>query len=62
MAGILFAVYGIALIAYGSLRRRTVERALARGEFPDPLGNGQTALVGGGILLGVLTVVLVLLD
>ena len=62
LAGIAFAAYGIALIAYGSLRRRAVERALTRGEFPDPLGRAQTALVGGGILLGVLTVVLVMLD
>lgn len=62
VAGVVFAVYGIALIAYGSIRRRTVERALARGEFPDPLGSAQAALVGGGVLLGVLTVILVMLD
>lgn len=62
VAGIIFAVYGIALIAYGSIRRRTVERALGRGEFPDPLGWAQTALVIGGVLLGVLTVILMMLD
>jgi putative membrane protein len=61
LAGILFAVYGIALIAYGSAHRRRVDRALARGEFPDALGWAQGVLVAGGVVLGLLTVVLVVL-
>ena len=59
--GILFAVYGTALVAYGSWRRRAVDRALDEGHFPA-IGIGQTILVGAGVLLGVLTVVLVALD
>jgi putative membrane protein len=62
VAGIVFAVYGIALIAYGSARRRAVDRALARGEFPEPLGLAQTAFAAGGVLLGLLTVLLVMLE
>lgn len=61
-AGVVFALYGIALIAYGSLRRRAVDRALDEGLFPSGLGLSQSLLVGGGVLLGVLTVLLVLLD
>lgn len=62
LAGIAFALYGTALIAYGSSRRRSVERALSRGEFPDPLGKAQTAFAAGGVLLGVMTILLVVLD
>jgi hypothetical protein len=60
-AGVIFALYGIALIGYGSLRRRAVDRALDEGRFPSGLGASQSILVGGGVLLGVLTVLLVLL-
>ena len=60
--GICFAVYGVAVIAYGSYRRRSVENALAEGRFPSSPRLAHSALVGGGILLGLLTVVLILLD
>jgi putative membrane protein len=62
VAGVIFALYGIAMIAYGSLRRRSVDRALTQGRFPEPLGATQAAFAGGGVVLGVLTVVLVLLE
>ena len=62
LAGVVFALYGTALVAYGSTRRRAVDRALDRGEYPDPLGRAQTAFAAGGVLLGVLTVLLVVLD
>lgn len=61
VTGVVFAVYGIALVAYGSIRRRRVDRALSRGEFPEPLGWVEGGLVAGGILLGLLTVLLVVL-
>lgn len=61
-AGVLFALYGIALIAYGSLRRRAVDRALDAGLFADSPGVAQSLLLGGGVLLGLLTVVLVFLE
>ncbi len=62
VAGICFALYGVAVIAYGSVRRATVERALTAGRFPDPPRFGHGALMGGGLTLGLLTVVLILLD
>lgn len=62
VAGICFALYGVAVLLYGSLRRGAVERALAAGRFPSPPRLAHTALAGGGVLLGLLTVVLILLD
>jgi putative membrane protein len=60
--GACFAIYGVAVIAYGSIRRRTVESALAEGRFPGTPRLAHSALVAGGIALGLLTLVLVLLD
>jgi putative membrane protein len=60
--GICFAVYGVAVLAYGSIRRRAVESALAEGRFPGSPRLAHGALVAGGIVLGLLTVVLILLD
>jgi len=62
IAGVCFALYGIAVIAYGSTRRRTVEIALAEGRFPTAPRLAHTALAVGGVILGLFTVVLVLLD
>ncbi len=61
-AGICFALYGVAVIAYGSRRRTRVERDLAAGRFPEPSGLAHGALVAGGIGLGLLTVVLIAID
>jgi putative membrane protein len=61
-AGVCFAVYGVAVIAYGSVRRREVERSLAEGRFPEPLGPAQGALAVGAVALGLITVILVLLE
>jgi putative membrane protein len=60
--GVCFALYGVAVIAYGSIRRRAVEDALAEGRFPEAPRLAHGALVGAGIVLGLLTVVLILLD
>jgi len=62
IAGVCFALYGIAVIAYGSVRRRSVEIALAEGRFPTAPRLAHTALAVGGVILGLFTVVLVLLD
>jgi uncharacterized membrane protein YidH (DUF202 family) len=62
VAGICFALYGVAVLLYGSIRRGAVERALAAGRFPSPPRLPHAALAGGGVLLGLLTVVLILLD
>jgi putative membrane protein len=62
IAGVCFALYGIAVIAYGSARRRTVEMALAEGRFPTAPRLAHAALAVGGVILGLFTVVLVLLN
>jgi hypothetical protein len=59
VVGVCFGLYGLALFAYGSHRRRGVERALDEGRFPKPLPYAHEALVAGGIILGLLTVALV---
>lgn len=61
VAGVCFAAYGVAVIAYGSRRRGAVERALAEGRFPNPPRYAHGALAAGGVALGLLTVVLILL-
>jgi putative membrane protein len=59
VVGVCFAVYGIAAIAYGSMRRTAVERALAEGAFPPPSRYAHGALAAGGVALGLLTVLLI---
>jgi putative membrane protein len=61
-AGACFAAYGVAVIVYGSWRRRTVERALAQGEFPEPAPGVHGALVAGAVALGLITMLLILFD
>ncbi len=62
VAGVCFALYGIAVIAYGTRRRAAVERALADGRFPDSPRYAHRALAAGGVALGLLTVLLILID
>lgn len=62
LAGICFALYGVAVVAYGSIRRSEVERALAEGRFPGRPRLAHAALAMSGVLLGLLTVALILLD
>jgi len=62
LVGVLFALYGVAVIAYGSSRRGVVERALAEGRYPDPPRFAHAALAAAGVALGLLTVVLILLS
>lgn len=58
LAGACFAIYGVAVIAYGSHRRGTVQRALDEGRFPEASGYAHTALAASGVALGLLTVLL----
>jgi putative membrane protein len=60
--GIAFAVYGVAVMLYGSIRNRAVQRALAAGVFPEQPRIAHAAIAFGGVLLGLLTVVLVAID
>jgi putative membrane protein len=59
--GVAFALVGIAFIAYGYLRQKDVEEAIARGEYA-PLANRAALLLAGvGVLLGLATVALLVL-
>lgn len=60
--GVCFAFYGVALIAYGSARSRAVERVVEEGGFPEPSRGIRAALVVGGVVLGLLTALLIILD
>jgi putative membrane protein len=60
--GVCFALYGVAVLAYGSRRRQVVEQALSEGRFPDPPRYAHGALAAAGVVLGLLTVVLILAD
>jgi len=62
VAGVGFALWGIAAIAYGSRRSAEVERVLAAGHFPEPPGWTRAALALAGMALGTLTAILILLD
>ena len=57
-----FAVYGVALIAYGTLRARVVDRALRAGRFADAPDRLLAVLTVAGIVLGAATVALVIAD
>jgi|SRR5215218_1152756 len=62
VVGVCFGIYGIAALAYGSWRRRSIERDLSAGHFPEAAGTVHTVIAAGGVLLGLLTVVLILVD
>jgi inner membrane protein YidH len=62
VGGICFAVYGVAVMVYGSVRNRAVQRDLAAGRFPEQPRLVHAALAFGGVALGVLTVVLIAID
>lgn len=51
IAGVCFALYGIAVITYGSTRRRAVEAALAEGHFPAAPRLAHAALAVSGVVL-----------
>ena len=62
LVGVAFAIYGVALIAYGSARARAVDAAAARGEY-SPTPHGALAGLGfSGMALGLLVVLLVIFD
>jgi uncharacterized membrane protein YidH (DUF202 family) len=51
VVGIGFAVYSVALFAYGSMRSRRVEAALDSGEMiPSSRGEARWLMIGGVVL------------
>ncbi|MGZ5310693.1 MAG: YidH family protein [Solirubrobacterales bacterium] len=61
LIGVGFALYGVALIAYGSVRSRAVERSLAAGG-PMPSDRLLGALTASGAALGLATGLLIVFD
>jgi len=59
LAGAGYALIGIFFIAYGALRQRAIDRALARGEYVLPDPRLPLFLAVAGVALGLLTLVLV---
>ena len=57
-----FALYGVALILYGTGRSRAVMRALERGAPVSPPDRVIDALTVAGALLAVLTAVVIIAD
>jgi putative membrane protein len=62
LAGICFALYGLAVIGFGSLQRVAMERALAEGRFPDPPRHAHAALALSGVALGLLTILIIVIS
>jgi uncharacterized membrane protein YidH (DUF202 family) len=62
LLGAGYAVLGIALIAYGALRRREVEAAVRQGGYVAPHDAALRAMTAIAILIGVFTLVLVLVS
>jgi putative membrane protein len=59
--GVAFAIVGVAFIFMGYRRQRTLEQALARGEYAPLDERWAVALTLAGALLGLATIVLVVL-
>lgn len=62
IGGIAFAIYGVGVMLYGSIRNRAVQRALVEGRFPEQPRIAHAAIAFGGVALGLLTVVLIAID
>jgi putative membrane protein len=59
--GVAFAVVGIAFIAYGYVRQKDVDEALARGEYATLKHRVAFMFSAVGVLLGLATLVLVVI-
>jgi uncharacterized membrane protein YidH (DUF202 family) len=60
--GVGFAIYGFAMIAYGSFRARQVMAALGRGEDLPPEGPVIAMLTGAGVALALATAILIIVE
>lgn len=60
IAGVGFAIYGVALFAYGSMRERTLASQLARGESDLGTESIGMALGAAGTVLGLATALLII--
>jgi putative membrane protein len=57
--GVGFGLLGLALFGYGLSRQRTVDRAIARGEYLPPDQRLLGVLTGLGVVLGIALIAIV---
>lgn len=62
VAGVGFAIWGIAALAYGTLQRAEVEKAIDEDHLREPSTRPLFALTLVGVGLGLLTALLILVD
>ncbi|MGD9735709.1 MAG: YidH family protein [Solirubrobacterales bacterium] len=62
VTGVAFALYGVVLIAYGTLRARELERKLGGRHEIDASDAILLAITGFGILLGLASVALIAIE
>jgi putative membrane protein len=62
VAGVGFALWGVAAIAYGTSQREAIKRALDEGRFAEAAPWALRTLAATGVALGLLTALLILLD
>jgi hypothetical protein len=60
--GVGFALYGVALIVYGTLRARAVERSLEEGRYALPSDPLLDILTVSGAILGIATAAVIIFD
>jgi putative membrane protein len=60
--GAAFAILGVAFIGYGEYRRRSVERALDRGDYAGLSDAAALTLAAAGLLLGVATLLVIVIN
>lgn len=59
--GVVFGAVGVAFIAYGYVRQRSVEAALGRGDYEPFPARAALVFSGLGVLLGFATILLLVL-
>ena len=58
--GVAFGVVGLAFIAYGYVRQKQVDEALARGDYAPLDDRAAIIFAAAGLLLGLATIILVI--
>jgi putative membrane protein len=58
--GVAFGVVGVAFIAYGYVRQKQVDEALARGDYAPFDDRAAIVFAAAGLVLGLATIVLVI--
>lgn len=60
--GVVYGIVGVVFIGYGFKRLRSVEHAVARGEYAAPDERFVAALTAVGVVVGIATVVVIAVE